>query len=184
MGKFKAKTPNEKRSLVDVVDGDRTISDPWLITRLVSDHWSRVWKEEPIARGPLEILLEDAPRLPCELLFSEAIRDLDPDTLLEVLRGQKNTTAGPDGLCFQSYLPFGTEGVRILRDLLAEIAETGESTQALKEGTLFLIPKKGPPSIDNLRPITVANTSEFRQDGHPGSRRLPPLLTPEGLYEG
>ena len=104
-------------------------------------------------------LLQHTPRLTSRLMFGAAIRALSDDSLWSALALQTNTTPGPDGFPFQAYLPFGLEGVRVLRDLLLEIAETGVCPAALKDGELFLIPKKGPPLVDNLRPITVANTS-------------------------
>ena len=72
----------------------------------------------------------------------------------ELLRSLKNGTPGPDGIPYQVYAMFGESIVGIFTDL-AEVSITGVAPRALKEGHLYLLPKKG----DNLRPITVANAS-------------------------
>ena len=91
----------------------------------------------------IQEVLRDVPPLREPLEFRAAVMALDDSTLWDTLRGQTNTTAGPDGIPFQAYLPFGMDVVRLMRDLLVEAADTGECLAALKEGTLFLIPKKG-----------------------------------------
>ena len=131
---------------------------PAEIANILSSYWTEVWRAEPPDALALEEVLRDVPTA-LEFDFTAAVLAVDEATLWETLLAQKNTTPGPDGFPFQAYLPFGLDAVKVLRDLLLETARSGECMDCLKEGSLFLIPKKGTPTKENLRPITVANTS-------------------------
>ena len=83
-------------------------------------------------------MLRDAPTSP-QLDFTAAVLAVDEATLWDTLASQTNTTPGPDGIPFQAYLPFGMEVVKVLRDLLLEIAASGVCMESLKEGS----PRRG-----------------------------------------
>ena len=57
----------------------------------------------------------------------------------------------------QVYPLFGESGARVVKEVVHCLAVGDEAPTEVKEGNLFLFPKKGVPSKENMRPITVTN---------------------------